>query len=231
MANDAVVLLSGGQDSTTCLFWAKERFDTVYSLSVFYGQRHQAELDAAREIAAMAGTPHEVVEMPSLQRISSGSALVNAALELRGDGGLGDKTMPNGLPTSFVPGRNLMFLSLASSYAVKVGAKTVVTGVCQTDYSGYPDCRHEFIEAFAEAATRAMPSDCGPLQVHTPLMHLTKAETVHLAASLGGDAWQALGRSLTCYNGQRPGCGKCPACELRAAGFADAGVQDPADVA
>lgn len=222
----AIVLLSGGQDSTTSLFWAKMHYDEVDAVSIFYGQRHAAELQAAREIAEMAGVPHFQAEAPILQRLSD-SALVDSGKELTGAGGRVDTAMPQGLPSSFVPGRNMLFLATAAAVAVKHGARDIVTGVCQTDFSGYPDCRREFIDAMEKAATLAMPSSCGPIRIITPLMYLTKAETVHMARRLPG-AWEALARSITCYNGKRPGCGTCPACELRAKGFAEAGIADPA---
>lgn len=227
--NNAVVLLSGGQDSTTCLFWAVTMFDKVRALSIVYGQRHKAEVDAAREIAAVAEVPHDVYRIPVLGQLAD-SDLVRAEAEIAGDGGRPDVAMPQGLPTSFVPGRNALFLTVAAAYAVKHGARDIVTGVCQTDYSGYPDCRREFIDAQERALTLAMPSSAGPIRVHTPLMHMTKAETVRLAKRLDG-CWHALRYSLTCYNGQRPGCGTCPACALRAKGFAEAGEADPAVVA
>lgn len=222
----AVVLLSGGQDSTTCLYLAKAQYGSVAAISLDYGQRHAIELDAAAEIAAMAGVPHEGLSIPALQQIG-GSALIGAEAPIAGSGGLADAEMPQGLPTSFVPGRNMILLATAAAYAVKAGAKTIVTGTCQTDFSGYPDCRRVFIDAMQVAATLAMPSSCGPIHIDTPLMWLTKAETVALARSLPG-CWEALARSVTCYMGERPGCGACPACDLRAAGFAEAGLPDPA---
>jgi len=221
----AVVLLSGGQDSVTCLYWALANFDTVYAVSVNYGQRHSSELAAAAKIAAKAGVQHTVLELPALAQIAD-SDLVRKDTAIAGSGGHPDKEMPEGLPTSFVPGRNLLFLGLASAYAVKMGAGNVITGVCQTDYSGYPDCRDEFVKALNVAVNLAMPSS-RPVAIHTPLMYLTKAETVELAKSLGTECLAALGESITCYNGLRPGCGTCPACTLRAAGFAEAGVPDP----
>ena len=135
--------------------------------------------------------------------------------------------MPQGLPTSFVPGRNALLLTLAASFAATLDARDVVTGVCQTDYSGYPDCREEFVTAMQAALNLAMPSSLRPMRLHTPLMHLTKAETVALARRLPG-AWDALALSVTCYNGQRPGCEVCPACALRGRGFDEAGEIDPA---
>jgi 7-cyano-7-deazaguanine synthase len=222
----AIVLLSGGQDSTTCLGWARAMFDEVHAVSVNYGQRHVTELEAAKEIAALAGvTSHEIIDGALLGQIGD-SALVRMDREIKGEGGHIDVAMPQGLPTSFVPGRNLFFLTIVAAIAVKLGVKDIVTGVCQTDFSGYPDCRREFIDAFEACATLAMPSSAGPLRVHTPLMYLTKAETVKLAERLGCMPW--LARSITCYHGKRPGCGTCPACDLRAKGFAEAGVKDPA---
>lgn len=221
----AIVLLSGGQDSTTCLFWAKQNYDEVIAVSIFYGQRHKAELEAAKKIVLLAGVSHRTLELPALKLLGD-SALVDKDQELTAAGGRPDREMPQGLPTSFVPGRNLLFLATAAAVAVKEGAKDIVTGVCQTDFSGYPDCRREFIDALEKAITLAMPSSAGPLRIVTPLMFLSKAETVKLAMRL--HCLGALSYSVTCYHGKRPGCGTCPACELRAKGFAEAGVSDPA---
>ena len=225
MKDTAIVLLSGGQDSTTCLGWASQQFDCT-ALSIFYGQKHAAELKAAERIAAHFGVERLVEQIPTLQNIG-GSALVGDG-ELAADGGYGDREAPGGLPTSFVPGRNVLFLSIAAAVAVKRGIRHIVTGVCQTDYSGYPDCREEFVQAMERALNLAMPSDAGPIQIHTPLMHLSKAQTVQMARNLGDETWDALGMSLTCYNGITGGCGACPACTLRAKGFAEAGFTDPA---
>lgn len=222
--NKAVVLFSGGQDSTTCLFLARLVFDEVVAVSVFYGQRHRAELKAAQEIAARASVRHLVLEVSALGALG-GSALVDSTSEIVGRGGFADKAAPGGLPTSFVPGRNALFLSLAAAVAVKEGACDVVTGTCQTDYSGYPDCRREFVDAQERALTLAMPSSC-PIRILTPLMYMTKAETVRLARRLPG-CWDALALSVTCYEGRRPGCGACPACVLRANGFREASEVDP----
>lgn len=224
--NKAVVLLSGGQDSTTCLFWARQQFDQVHAIGIFYGQRHRPELDAARTIAELAGVPFDVLDAPVLGAIGD-SDLVREGTTFGASGGREDSAAPGGLPTSFVPGRNAFFLTLAGAVAVKLGAKNIVTGTCQTDYSGYPDCRREFIDAQELALTLAMPSSSGPIKIHTPLMFMTKAETARLAMTLPG-CWDALALSMTCYNGQRPGCGTCPACILREKGFAEAGTIDPA---
>lgn len=228
MTNPAVVLLSGGQDSTTALYWAKANgFDPLYALNVQYGQRHASEIKAAKIIAAHAGAKYETLRLDVLAALGD-SALVDTAKPLEASGGYVDEAMPEGLPTSFVPGRNAFFLLTAAAFAVKVGAKAIVTGVCQTDYSGYPDCRAPFIDRMAVMLNAAMPSSCGPFTIYTPLMDLTKAETVKLMRSYGDEAWWALGQTVTCYNGLRPGCGLCPACLLRIAGFEEAGEKDPA---
>lgn len=223
----AVVLLSGGQDSTTCLYWALARFEHVYALTVNYGQRHIAEVIAARKIGK-AATDHLVIELPRFSALADSALLEDSTKPLLERGGLPDDQAPDGLPTSFVPGRNLVFLSIAATYAVSRGAHWIVTGVCETDYSGYPDCRAEFIDAMATAASLAMPTSERPIRIETPLMRMTKAQTVDLARSLGPECWEALGHTVTCYDGQRPGCGACSACKLRAAGFAAAGEEDPA---
>jgi len=222
----AIVLFSGGQDSTTCLYLAKTLFDEVHAVSILYGQRHHSELNAAAQIVERAQVPHTVLEVPALGKIGD-SALVNDDQEIAGEGGRVDEAMPQGLPTSFVPGRNLLLLTLAGAVAVREGASDIVTGVCQTDFSGYPDCRREFVDSLEQTLGFAMPSSAGPFRIHTPLMHITKAETVRLARRLGDDCWESLADSVTCYHGQNPGCGECPACALRFKGFEEAGFTDP----
>lgn len=210
----AVVLLSGGQDSTTCLYWAKTMFDEVEALSFDYGQRHIAELTSGEIIANMARVPRTVVQVPSFRQVSD-TALVGSQAIATPDGAL---------PTTFLPGRNIVFLALAAGFAAERGIGDIVAGICQTDFSGYPDCREEF-RAAMELAVCAGTGQA--LRIHAPLMWRTKAETVTLARRLPG-CWDALALSLTCYDGKRPGCGECPACALRAKGFADAGETDPA---
>lgn len=212
----AVVVFSGGQDSTTCLAWARSRFDEVHALTFDYGQRHRAELTAARRIAKRVGVRHVVVNLHGFGQVSA-SALTRRNVKVRADGGLG------GLPSTFTPGRNLVFLTVAASYAVSHGAADLVTGVCQTDYSGYPDCRRSTIDAVEQAIKLGNGLDA--FRIHTPLMDLTKAETVRLAVELG--ALPLLAESHTCYQGARPACGTCPACVLRRRGFFEAGVPDP----
>jgi 7-cyano-7-deazaguanine synthase len=213
-ADAAVVLLSGGQDSTTCLAWARARFARVEAVTIDYGQRHRIELEAAAAIARAAGVLQRVIPCDSFAALG-GNALT-------GDEAVTTQPGAGGLPNTFVPGRNLVFLTLAAAYAWKRGIAALVTGVCQTDYSGYPDCRQDTMDALQAALRAGMDF---PFVIHTPLMLMTKAETVHLARDLGCLDWLAL--SHTCYQGQRPPCGDCPACRLRARGFAEAGMADP----
>ena len=213
----ALVVLSGGQDSTTCLYWALDRFGAgrVEALSFDYGQRHRIELDCAARIAALADVPHVVLPINTFGALG-GSALTEKAIPVRA--GL----EANRLPNTFVPGRNLIFLSFAAAHAYRRGITELVTGVAQTDYSGYPDCRLATIEALQQAIRLGMEAE---ITIHTPLMFKSKAETVHMAQALG--ALPALAWSHTCYNGVQPPCGECPACRLRAQGFAEAGIADP----
>lgn len=227
---DAVVLLSGGQDSTTCFAWAKARYARVHAMTILYGQRHVSEIEAAKKIALLLGaTSHKVVDASVIGTLSK-NGLTDLSMAITPAGGFGDVHAPGGLPTSFVPGRNMIFLAMASAHAVAIGAKTIVTGVCETDFSGYPDCREEFIAAMELTVNRAMPSSSGPICILTPLMHRTKAETVRMAREYPG-CWDALALSVTCYHGMVPGCGNCPACALRVKGFREAGFQDPAEAA
>lgn len=213
----ALVVLSGGQDSTTCLYWALAQFgaDAVEAVSFDYGQRHRIELECAAHIAAMAGVPHTVLPINTFAALG-GNALT------AGDIAVQPGVQANGLPNTFVPGRNLVFLSFAAALAYQRQCSELVTGVAQTDYSGYPDCRWQTIQALQAALRLGMEFE---LTIHTPLMFKSKADTVRMAQEFG--ALPALAWSHTCYNGQQPPCGVCPACELRAKGFAEAGIPDP----
>ncbi len=211
----AVCLTSGGQDSTTCLFWAKARFAPLRALAFDYGQRHRLELDAARVICALAEVPLTVLPLMILRDLG-GSALIGSGTTIQASGGR------NGLPNTFVPGRNLLFLTAAAALAYQYEIHDLIIGACETDFSGYPDCRAQTIQALAQTLQLGMDY---PVRIHTPLMHLTKAQTVLLAQEVG--AMEALGHSHTCYEGCYPPCGQCPACKLRARGFAEAGVPDP----
>lgn len=212
-----LVVLSGGQDSTTCLYWSLARFGAtnVDTVTFDYGQRHRIELDCARAIAALAGVPHTVLPIDTFAALG-GNALTEAAITVQ------EGVEANGLPNTFVPGRNLILLTFAAALAYRRGITELVTGVAQTDYSGYPDCREATIRALQQALRLGMEWEG---TIHTPLMFLSKADTVRLARDLG--ALPALALSHTCYNGVQPPCGVCPACRLRAQGFAEAGIPDP----
>jgi 7-cyano-7-deazaguanine synthase len=225
-ADGALVLFSGGQDSTTCLVWALKRFKRVETVGFDYGQRHRTELDArARVLAAIRerfsewaerlGEDH-VLSLDVLKQIG-GTALTDAT-KIEMDSG--------GLPTTFVPGRNVMFLTAAAALGYRRGIADLVGGMCETDFSGYPDCRDKTVAAVAEALSLALARR---VTIHTPLMWIDKAATWSLAEELGGPALVDLIReeTVTCYEGDRTqrhdwgfGCGVCPACDLRAKGYA-----------
>jgi len=214
----ALVVLSGGQDSTTCLYWAIDRFgrENVSSVTFDYGQRHRIEVASATEIADFAGVSNVILPIDTFAALG-GDALTatDITVEMAPD----EET---GLPNTFVPGRNLIFLTFAAAFAYQRNIAHLVTGVAQTDYSGYPDCREDTMSSLQTAIQQGMESE---IEIHTPLMHLSKKETVELAQELG--ALPAMAMTHTCYNGERPPCGHCAACELRAKGFAEAGVLDP----
>jgi 7-cyano-7-deazaguanine synthase len=214
----ALVVLSGGQDSTTCLYWAIERFgrDSVSSITFDYGQKHRVELASARAVAAAAGVANVCLPIDTFAALG-GDALTDAAVAV--SDAVDEETE---LPVTFVAGRNLIFLTFAAAYAYRHDARQLVTGVAQTDYSGYPDCREQTIAALQEAISLGMDRE---FTIHTPLMHLSKKDTVELAVRVG--ALEAMALTHTCYNGRRPPCGSCQACRLRAKGFAEAGVRDP----
>lgn len=211
----AVVVLSGGQDSMTCLGLALEQYQEVSAIGFSYGQKHKVELQQAAHLCAKRGVPFRMVGLDFLP------TLVTSALT--GDGEVGQPhAYKPGLPSSFVPNRNALFLTLAHAYAQEVRASTLITGVCETDFSGYPDCRLAFIQTLQAALNIGYETD---IEIRTPLMHIGKAETFALAERVG-ILEDVLELSHTCYNGDRSerhpwgyGCGSCPACELRIAGF------------
>ncbi|MEG0038872.1 MAG: 7-cyano-7-deazaguanine synthase QueC [Bacteroides sp.] len=205
----ALVVFSGGQDSTTCLFWAKHHFAHVIALSFLYGQKHHREVELAREIARKADVPFEVMDVALLGQLGRNS-LTDTALDM-------DKEKPHdAVPNTFVPGRNLFFLSIAAVYARERGISHLITGVSQTDFSGYPDCRDSFIKSLNVTLNLAMDEQ---FVLHTPLMWLDKMQTWALADELGV-LELVRNETLTCYNGiQGDGCGHCPACRLRRKGL------------
>lgn len=208
----AVVVFSGGQDSTTCLIQAMAQFDEVHCLTFDYGQRHKLEIEVAESICRELGvTAHKVMDVGLLNELAISSLT-------RDNIPVSHELQDNGLPNSFVPGRNILFLTLAGIYAYQIGADTVITGVCETDFSGYPDCRNEFVKSLNQSLVLGMDR---PLYIATPLMWLNKAETWALADQCGKLNF-VREKTLTCYNGViGDGCGDCPSCDLRRAGLED----------
>jgi 7-cyano-7-deazaguanine synthase len=221
----AIVLFSGGQDSTTCLAWALQNFDTVETVGFTYGQRHAIEMSVRAPVreaiknlnpgwADRLGEDH-VIDLAVLGQVSESALTRDTEITLAA----------SGLPTSFVPGRNLVFLTFAAMLAYRRGARHIIGGMCETDYSGYPDCRDDAVKAMQLALNTGMGTN---FVLHTPLMWIDKGQTWELAAQLGGEALVELIRTEThtCYLGERGklhawghGCGTCPACTLRAEGF------------
>lgn len=212
--NKALVIFSGGQDSTTALAWAKSRYREVHAINFEYGARHKVERTQAVKIASLWHVPLKLVDLDFLPQLVT-SALLDPAASVAA-------TKPSGLPSTFTPNRNQLFIALAHAYAQSIDAETLVAGVCQTDFSGYPDCRDIFIKAI-EVATNLGSEKY--IQIKTPLMWLTKAETFLMAERLGVLA-EIVEYSHTCYLGDREhrhdwgfGCGECPACLLRKGGW------------
>ena len=217
---DALVILSGGQDSTTALFWALKEFDDVRAITFDYGQRHgDAEISAAIDIAEVAQVKHAIVELKGLD--AAPSALTDHSAEIA-------INEANDLPTTFVPGRNIAFLTAAAAFGYSIGFPNLVIGTSAVDYSGYPDCRPETIEQMQLTLRLALGWDA--VEIHAPLGKLSKIDTVLLADQLGNEGslcWHALSLSHTCYRGEYPPCGECPACQIREQGFEDAERLDP----
>ncbi|MCQ2135490.1 MAG: 7-cyano-7-deazaguanine synthase QueC [Bacteroidales bacterium] len=207
--NKALVVFSGGQDSSTCLFWALKHFKEVHTVTFLYGQKHSNEVEIARALAAKAGVDFKLMDASLIGRLGANS-LTDTSIKM-------DHEQPQGgFPNTFVPGRNLFFLSIAAVYARELGIANLVTGVSQTDFSGYPDCRDSFIRSLNVTINLAMDEQ---FVIHTPLMWLDKAQTWALADELGVlDIIR--NETLTCYNGiAGDGCGECPACRLRREGL------------
>jgi 7-cyano-7-deazaguanine synthase len=227
--SSALVLFSAGQDSATCLAWALARYDRVETIGFDYGQRHAVELEQRGILRAQMGDADN-----ANWRWGDGRLGEDIVVDLSGYGALAESALTtdraiemveSGLPTTFVPGRNLVFLTVAAAHAYRRGIDTLVGGMCETDFSGYPDCRRETIDAQERALSLGLDA---PMRIETPLMYLTKAQTWALAYELGSDELVALivEHSHTCYEGDRSqrhewgyGCGACPACDLRAKGW------------
>lgn len=207
-----IVVFSGGQDSTTCLIQALTHYDHVHCITFDYGQRHNQEIEVAKSVALDLGaTSHKVMDVGLLNELAVSSLT-------RDNIPVSHELQENGLPNSFVPGRNILFLTLAGIYAYQLGAESVITGVCETDFSGYPDCRDEFVKSINQSLVLGMDRK---LKIDTPLMWLNKAETWALADKYGKLDY-VRNQTLTCYNGViGDGCGDCPSCDLRKNGLDD----------
>ena len=212
----AVVLLSGGLDSTTCMAVAKSQGYELYPISFDYNQRHKRELESAKKVAEhFNAKEHKILKLDNV----GGSALTDKSIDVPDYQGDGE------IPVTYVPARNLLFLSYALGYAEVVQAEAIFIGVSSVDYSGYPDCRPEFIEAFqkvAEVGTAAGIKGNAP-KIVTPIINLTKAETIKLGMELGAPYEY----TMSCYRGNEEACGKCDSCTLRLKGFREAGFEDP----
>lgn len=217
---NAIVLFSGGLDSTTCLYWAKANFKNITALSFRYGQRHSSELIAAKKITESLGVTHRIIDIDIAQL--GGSALTDQSIDVPNY-----DANSNAVPVTYVPARNTIFLSYALAAAEVMNANHIVIGVSSVDFSGYPDCRPDFIEAFETLANLATVAGRAGnrLSVIAPLQHLSKAQTLELGLTLGVDYAQ----TVSCYQADQDGraCGVCDSCALRRQGFLDAGVTDP----
>lgn len=216
----AVILLSGGLDSTVCMAYAKDKGYELYPISFNYHQRHSIELESARKVAQFYQVARHIVIETNMNDIG-GSALTDTSIEVP-DGDMDSKE----IPVTYVPARNLIFLSYALSYAEAIGAERILIGVNALDYSGYPDCRPAFVEKFQEVAnyaTKATVADHKEILIETPLLNLSKKEIVELGTRLGAP----LHVSHSCYRGGEKACGVCDSCKLRLKGFREAGLVDP----
>ncbi len=221
----ALVVLSGGQDSTTCLYWAKKKFKDVKTITFNYNQRHNIEIDQARIIADNAKVEWDMLCIPQLKGTSP---LTDSERQVKKYNTVED--LPTeGIEDTFVPGRNVLFLTMAANYASALGIKDIITGVGETDYANYPDCRRVFIDSMEESLSLGLTGKHEQIDIYTPLMYLNKEETVELAKELG--CIEAMKDTHTCYEGKRPACGHCHACLLRIRGFEEAGIKDPLEYA
>lgn len=216
----AVVLLSGGLDSTTALYLAKSQGFEVYAISFNYGQRHKKEIESAKKVAEKADIKEHIIVNTNMNAWG-GSALTDSHIQVPE----GEENRQD-IPVTYVPARNMIFLSYAASYAEAVGAQDIFIGVSQVDYSGYVDCRKEFIDAMENAinkGTVCAVEDNKPIKIHAPFMNMTKAEEIKLGMKLGVD----YSLTWTCYNGYENACGHCDSCLLRLKAFEEAGYEDP----
>jgi len=224
----ALVIFSGGQDSTTCLVWALKKFKKISAITFNYKQRHSIEIECAKNIIKILNSKKEVMidwiyDKPIIEHLIVDISFLSNFLQTAMIQNLEiEYDEETGLPTTFVPGRNILFLTVAAGYAYQQKIRHIVAGVCQTDYSGYPDCRDATIKSLQATLRLGLDYD---LIIHTPLMWKSKAEIIRLMQKLGG--FELYKYTHTCYNGERPACGECFACELRLAGFKMVGIKDP----
>ena len=219
MSKKAVIVLSGGLDSTTCMGMAKEKGYELYPITFHYGQKHNREVEQAKKVADYYNAPdHRIVNISFLNQIG-GSALTDDSIDVPTD------MDEDEIPVTYVPARNMIFLSLASAYAEVIGAEAIYIGVSAVDYSGYPDCRPEFIESMNETVNLATKAGAtgSEMKIETPLINLTKADTVKEGLRLS----VPYELTTSCYNGEEEACGECDSCRLRLKGFEEAGAVDP----
>ncbi|QHA90669.1 7-cyano-7-deazaguanine synthase QueC [Bacillus sp. N1-1] len=219
MSKKAVIVLSGGLDSTTCMGMAKEKGYELYPITFHYGQKHNREVEQAKKVANYYNAPdHRIVNISFLNQIG-GSALTDDSIDVPTD------MDEDEIPVTYVPARNMIFLSLASAYAEVIGAEAIYIGVSAVDYSGYPDCRPEFIESMNETVNLATKAGAtgSEMKIETPLINLTKADTVGEGLRLN----VPYELTTSCYNGEEEACGECDSCRLRLKGFEEAGAVDP----
>ncbi|MGA9289281.1 MAG: 7-cyano-7-deazaguanine synthase QueC [Anaerobacillus sp.] len=219
MSKKAVIVLSGGLDSTTCMGMAKEKGYELYPITFHYGQKHNREVEQAKKVAEYYNAPdHRIVNISFLNQIG-GSALTDDSIDVPTD------LDEDEIPVTYVPARNMIFLSLASAYAEVIGAEAIYIGVSAVDYSGYPDCRPEFIESMNETVNLATKAGAtgSEMRIETPLINLTKADTVSEGLRLN----VPYELTTSCYNGEEEACGECDSCRLRLKGFEEAGAVDP----
>ncbi|MCA0173279.1 7-cyano-7-deazaguanine synthase QueC [Bacillus sp. RAR_GA_16] len=219
MSKKAVIVLSGGLDSTTCMGMAKEKGYELYPITFHYGQKHNREVEQAKKVADYYNAPdHRIVNISFLNQIG-GSALTDDSIDVPTD------MDEDEIPVTYVPARNMIFLSLASAYAEVIGAEAIYIGVSAVDYSGYPDCRPEFIDSMNETVNLATKAGAtgSEMKIETPLIHLTKADTVSEGLRLN----VPYELTTSCYNGEEEACGECDSCRLRLKGFEEAGAVDP----
>jgi 7-cyano-7-deazaguanine synthase len=225
MESSALVVLSGGADSTICAAIAQTHFTNVHAISFNYGQRHLIELESAASVASeLKISSHEVVDLRGLLVGDSPLVSSHKAVDRYSE----KDEISDRIASTFVPMRNQLFLTIAANRANAYGCDVLYTGVCETDYSGYPDCRRAFIDNLEDTIALSLTGELGRFVIHTPLMYETKANSILIAKKILQDRFESvMEKTHTCYNGIRGGCGECAACLLRDRGFTEAGIDDP----